>query len=271
MVKFDPINANFFDKENAYRDFVSEFGETEDFLFAEVELEEKDDFPKRYTMTHKEYPVLKLFNGGSTDNPITFDGDWNKENLLRWLKANSNVRFSLPSCLSSFDELAESFMESEPAKRRMLLEKAKTKGAELEGKAKASADVYIKIMQLILDRGNGFVASEEARVKNLLGGKITSAKKEELRARLNIIRSFMDPKELEAREKAEKEKAEKEKAEKEKAEKEKKEKEIAEKERAAQEAAEKGDQKEPEAKKTETEASQAEDPSKKAQEIKVEL
>ena len=230
---------------------VRDFGETEDFLFAEVDVEEKDDFPKRFSMTDKDYPVLKLFRGGSTKDPITFDGEWTRKNILNWLRANSNVRFSLPSCLSSFDELAESFMASEPAERTKLLEEAKTKGAELEGKAKASADVYIKIMQMTLDRGNGFVASEEARVNNLLAGKLTSAKKEEFRARLNIIRSFVDPKELAVREAAENEKAEQEKT-----------------------AKEKGDDKQakksPE--KTQSKATQSEEtPAKKVQEVKIQF
>jgi len=55
---------------------------------------------------------------------------------------------------------------------------------------KKSADVYIKMMQKVIERGPGFIASEKERVKNIKEGKITSAKKEEMQGRLNILHSF---------------------------------------------------------------------------------
>ena len=199
LVKFDPINTNFFDKEGTFRDIASEFAETEDFLFAEIQIREEDDFPKLYNMDYKDYPALKLFNG-TTDNPITYTGEWTKELILEWLKTNTNLRFTLPACLGKFDELAETFLNQKPEEKIKILQKAKNEASNLTGKAKISANIYIKIMQLVVERGNVFVTSEEARVKNLLTGKITEAKKKELQSRLNIIHSFYKPESTPAKE-----------------------------------------------------------------------
>jgi len=45
-------------------------------------------------------------------------------------------------------------------------------------------------LRKIVDVGEGFVQTEEARVKKLISGKVSKTKKEELEERLNILHSF---------------------------------------------------------------------------------
>ena len=52
------------------------------------------------------------------------------------------------------------------------------------------ADIYVKLMRKVVATGPGFVAKETQRVKKLLGGKISSDKKEELEEKSNILKSF---------------------------------------------------------------------------------
>lgn len=47
-------------------------------------------------------------------------------------------------------------------------------------------------MQKVIDKGNGFIASENERVKKLLDGKISPEKKKELNSKLNILLSFSE-------------------------------------------------------------------------------
>jgi endoplasmic reticulum protein 29 len=45
-------------------------------------------------------------------------------------------------------------------------------------------------MRKVVDKGDEFVSTEMTRVQNLLQGKITKDKKEEMQYRVNILQSF---------------------------------------------------------------------------------
>lgn len=98
----------------------------------------------------------------------------------------------MDKCLPQFDELAERFMAAEEKdKMEIILSEAKDLAASITDETeKKSADVYMKMMHKVIERGVGFIASERERVKNIKEGKITSAKKEEMQGRLNILHSF---------------------------------------------------------------------------------
>lgn len=98
----------------------------------------------------------------------------------------------LDKCLPQFDELAERFIAATGKdKMEVILSEAKEAANEVSSDIeKKSADVYIKMMQKVIERGVGFIASEKERVKNIKDGKITTAKKEEMQGRLNILHSF---------------------------------------------------------------------------------
>lgn len=102
------------------------------------------------------------------------------------------VRLVMDKCLPQFDELAEKFMAAETKEQMesILSEAKELSNSMSEESEKKSADVYIKMMQKVIERGTGFIASERERVKNIKEGKITTAKKEEMQGRLNILHSF---------------------------------------------------------------------------------
>lgn len=104
----------------------------------------------------------------------------------------------MDQCLPQFDELAEEFMVADNKENmESILSKAKELASAItEGVEKRSADVYVKMMQKVIERGMGFIASEKERVKNIKEGKITSTKKEEMQGRLNILHSFKHKDEL---------------------------------------------------------------------------
>ena len=101
----------------------------------------------------------------------------------------------LDKCLAEFDELAERFMSSKSDEERsQVLEEAVTAAARLGSKGQEeAAETYIKLMQRVVERGNKFLVSEGDRVRNLLQGKLTPVKKEQLQARLNVLLSFAVP------------------------------------------------------------------------------
>jgi len=61
-------------------------------------------------------------------------------------------------------------------------------------KEQKSGESYLKIMEAITKQGIEFLKREGRRVQNLLKGKITNEKKEELQLRANILLSFKSAK-----------------------------------------------------------------------------
>ena len=101
------------------------------------------------------------------------------------------IWIGLPSCVEEFDDLVKRFMKATDAERKAILDKATKQSLALDDeKTKKSADVYVKIMQKILVKGNEFVATEMTRVEKLSKGKLSENKKAQLKSQANILMSF---------------------------------------------------------------------------------
>jgi len=55
---------------------------------------------------------------------------------------------------------------------------------------KKSGKFYVKVMKRILAKGEGYLATEPARLKRLLDSNISDGKKEEFKKRINVLSSF---------------------------------------------------------------------------------
>lgn len=97
----------------------------------------------------------------------------------------------LPACLEEFDKLVTEFVAAEGDAKNDIIRKAEKVAESLTKEAdKESAEVYIKTMQKIADKGSKFIQSEIERVEKLKDGKVSDKKKEQLGKRLNILSSF---------------------------------------------------------------------------------
>lgn len=170
-----------------------------DLLVAEVGVQdygdyENKDLADRYGVKKDDFPVVKLFLQNDLSNPKNFDqnDNFNAETLKAFIKQNSGLRLPLDACLEQFDVIAEEFVGTgNNQQRSALLEKAQKEAQSLSEEDKKKADVYIKLMQRVIERGDTFIKSERERVKNILAGKITDKKKAEMQGRLNVLLSFM--------------------------------------------------------------------------------
>merc|ERR1712121_574836 len=87
-----------------------------------------------------------------------------------------------------FDELAALFMkdmssrESAPSKIHDVIEKNPAE--------KKSGEYYIKVMDKVVVKGDGFVTSEIARIQKLLEGHMTGDKRDEMFKRINALNVF---------------------------------------------------------------------------------
>ncbi len=169
---------------------------------------EKDSYElaQRYKISEKEYPALRLFKDGVLENPIIYkdpDEDKNTDkielidnNIKLFLRAETGFPVLLDNCSREMDEIAESFVRSSKTEEReQLVKKAKELVKLMKNKNKKKwSNVYVKLMEKGIERGNQFFDSENARVKTLLKGKLTDEKKADLKARLNILQSFLTQK-----------------------------------------------------------------------------
>ncbi|GFT65615.1 endoplasmic reticulum resident protein 29 [Nephila pilipes] len=201
LVKFD-ITYPYGEKEDEYGKVAEAARFSPDLLISEVGIQdygeqENSDIAERFGVSKDNFPVIKLFVEGKTE-PISYSGDIRTDEIKNFIKKHSNVRLVLNKCVPKLDELAEKFMAiSNHDERQVILSKAEQIASDLiSDEEKKSSDVYIKMMQKVLERGDGFIASEKERVKNIKDGKITAVKKEEMQGRLNILQSFTKKDEL---------------------------------------------------------------------------
>lgn len=112
-------------------------------------------------------------------------------NILIFFLAAS---IGLPGCVEKFDKLAEELVKAaknDPSKIDEVIEKAqKELGTTTDERQKKSGDLYVKIMKKIKEKGLDFIETEIKRVEKLQKEKITSAKKELFKTRLDILTSF---------------------------------------------------------------------------------
>lgn len=198
LVKFD-VAYPYGEKHDEFGKVADATRGVSDLLVAEVNVKDygdKDnqDLAEKYEVKAKDFPVLKLFRREGGEPPETYKGDFKLDDIITWVKSFTGVYIGLPGCIEQFDRLAGEFMKSKSdvKKRAELLKQAKEladKGMETP-KDTEYAQIYVKLMEKIVEKGDEFVKGEIARVENLRKTKVSVDKKEGLQKRLNILQAF---------------------------------------------------------------------------------
>lgn len=195
MVKFD-IQYPYGEKQEQYES-VAKVSIKSPLLVAEVPIheygdKENVDLLDRYGIAVKDLPVLKLFVDGEPNNAIEYNDEIKADAIIRFVKKQTGIRLPLDKCLAEFDTIAEEFVGSEDKGRRVeILNDAKRKAEQISDDThKSWAQVYLKIMDKVIDNGESFVDNEQNRIEALLNTKLSDNKKSELKGRLNVLLSF---------------------------------------------------------------------------------
>lgn len=151
----------------------------------------------RFNVVDKEkYPIVKLFVKGKSE-PFDFvapqDEDFTVDKIRSFVKLNNkDVYIGAPGCYEALDKLARVFSaEKNAAKRKELLLEAEELWDKAEGfQEQKSAEIYVKSMRKINEKGDQFIATERERINKILKGDVSKEKKQDFTVRLNILDSF---------------------------------------------------------------------------------
>ncbi len=147
-------------------------------------------------MDKEQYPVVKLFVQGKSE-PFEFkapqDEDFTADKLRSFVKLNNkDIYIGAPGCLETHDKIARKFMAKKcPVKRKELLLEAEEMWDKAEGfQEQKSAELYVKTMRKIIEKGDEFITAERDRINKILKGDVSKDKKQDFITRLNILDSF---------------------------------------------------------------------------------
>lgn len=123
---------------------------------------------------------------------ISVQGEFKLDMMQRFVSSTSGLWIGLPGCLEVFDGLANRFVAaSSPSDRKEILRQSEDEWDKVSlGSERKSAEVYVKVMRKMLEKGNDFLQSELSRVETLRKGKLAKEKKDEMERRVNILQSF---------------------------------------------------------------------------------
>lgn len=203
VVKFD-VAFPYGEKHEQYAQIAAATKDSHDLLVAEVKVKDYGDkdnseLAARYKIKYGDFPVILLFLQGKAE-PIPFvtekDTDFTADNIKRFIRMKSGVYLGLPGCVEQLDRLAEDFKTSGEKERKEILNKAKIFEETLPDAQRAAAEVYVKTMEKMLEKGDVFVQTEQTRIEGILKRKLSNKKKRTMEEKRNILHSFLHRDEL---------------------------------------------------------------------------
>jgi len=194
LVKFDKDYSSGY-KEDAFKEFairVGDMGERNKLVVAQVLYNEygdnkNEDLLERFGVKKEDFPVFKLFHRSTVGLP--YEEEVAVDLLSNFVRKNSGIYTGASGTLEEFDSLAAEFVCS-AENRKSVIAKAKEKVKKLDESAKDLSDVYLGVMEHVIERGEEFIESETKRVTKLLDGKVKEEKKKLFNQRINVLASF---------------------------------------------------------------------------------
>ena len=189
LVKFDQSYA-YGEKEDEFKLLCKHAHQVPHFMMAEVPVQEfgdkeNDDLRDQFKLTKEDFPTYFLINEANPSGQ-RYAGAVKADLLVRWLRRH---QIAIPSLgtIEELDILAQKFMQ-DPKDAGLVAEAQKF--AEENSDKKAA--IYVKIMQKIQEKGQGYVAAELERVRKISGVSVAVEKKAELEEKLKVLEIFSE-------------------------------------------------------------------------------
>ncbi|XP_070573455.1 endoplasmic reticulum resident protein 29-like [Ptychodera flava] len=197
LVKFDE-SYPYGEKQDEFKSLATMASSQDDLLIAEVGVskygeKENSDLAERFGVKESDFPKYKLFIQ-EQEKEIDYEGDIKANDILSFVKVQSGLWVGLQGCIEEYDKIAAKFMATgEDSERKKMVSEIEKEIEQVTGDKKARAEIYMKTMKKVLQKGNGFIESEITRVQTLQDKKVKEEKKEQFKERLNILNSFRLP------------------------------------------------------------------------------
>lgn len=160
-------------------------------VVAKVDADAEKDLGSKYGVSG--FPTIKFFPKDNKEGE-EYSGGREKQDFIDFLNEKCKTNRVSGGGLSDeagriekFDEFAKDFMANQD-KRDAILEEAKSLIDAQENTKMAT--YYTKVMERVQSKGDAFVITEIERLERLIGGDISTAKKDEFSMRRNILEQF---------------------------------------------------------------------------------
>lgn len=179
--------------EPTYNKVGKTFANEKNCVVAKVDADHEKELGTRFGISG--FPTIKFFPKNNKEGE-EYNGGRSEQDFIDFLNEKCGTNRiagggidDQAGLVADFDALAAKFV-TDPESRASTqeeLEKA-VEGASEEDK-KAGA-YYIKVMKKITEKGDGYVATEIARLEKILSGQMTGDKRDQMFKRKNILNVF---------------------------------------------------------------------------------
>ncbi|WWD02779.1 protein disulfide-isomerase domain [Kwoniella europaea PYCC6329] len=197
----------------AYEKVAKAFLSESDCVVAQMDADAAPNKPVAAKYDVRSFPTIKFFPKGSKE-PIAYSTGRSEQQFIDFLNEHCGTHRSITGLLSetagkvlTLDTLASNFFTASLPERPDVLGKAREYLATLTGadkKTNISAEYYVKAMERVIEKGEGWLTKEQARIAGLLASpSLAPTKLDELKIKANILSSFAAQKASEAADAAE--------------------------------------------------------------------
>lgn len=176
------------EKEDAFQSLCKLAYHVPKFFVSFVPVQEfnekdNDDVRERFGLKKEDFPVHYLFTRGKTEG-IRYTGKVQANDMIMWLRTNEINMPSLDT-VDELDTLARAFVKDPKPSLR-----AEAEAVAAKYSTDPKAPMYLKIMDKLQEKGEGYALEEIKRVTKLLHSSMSTEKKAELTEKLKVLKVF---------------------------------------------------------------------------------
>mmetsp|Transcript_10051 Transcript_10051/g.26714 ORF Transcript_10051/g.26714 Transcript_10051/m.26714 type:complete len:293 (-) Transcript_10051:138-1016(-) len=185
LVKFDQ-SYPYGEKQEEFEKLSKHVYSVPNFFVADVQVAEygdkqNDDLRLRFDLKREDFPVYILFKG--IDDRTTYSGKVTASDISSWLR-RKGLKVAAIGTIAELDDIVAKFMRGGLADAEI---EAAQELAETTFKDDAKAPLYVKIMKKIKEKGEGYLATETARLEKIMAGQVADHKRTELADKTRIL------------------------------------------------------------------------------------
>ncbi|EIW70859.1 hypothetical protein TREMEDRAFT_38433 [Tremella mesenterica DSM 1558] len=197
----------------AYEKVAKAFAAETNCIVAQIDADAEDNKPIAAKYEVRSFPTIKFFPKGNGE-PIAYSSGRSEAQFVEFLNEHCGTSRDSSGLLSTqagkvlaLDEFASTFFSASLPDRPEILNKARDYLVSTFGSAKkeanTTAEYYVKAMERMLSKGEGWLVKEQARIAGLLASpSLAPTKLDELKIKANILSSFVAKKAEEVYEEA---------------------------------------------------------------------